>query len=119
MITVVDGDHQRAARSGTDVPGGMAWFGPLRVILKDTTPTRSPARPFSSRPANTPSSMAVQLDPSGGSPVVVITGHDGIALLNRMPGGHGVACYYASGSFTVTASVAGGKAATLSLTVTG
>ena len=60
--------------------------------------------------------MAVQMDPSGATPVTVNTDAGGIATLNRMQG-YGVSCYYNQGPFTVIASVPGGAQTVFSLTV--
>lgn len=117
IVTIVSGDGQQVARSGTGVPGGTAMFSPMQVAVRDAqgNPLRSTAVQWS---ASGPGALAVQLDPSGGSPVVVATDSNGMSILDRMPGNWSVYCYYATGSFTVTASVQGGGSATFHGTVT-
>jgi hypothetical protein len=65
-----------------------------------------------------PSQLAVQIDPSGGTPAVVPTDGNGMSILKRMPGGRSVYCYYSTGTFSVTAAVRGGGSATFHGTVT-
>jgi hypothetical protein len=118
IVTIVFGDGQQVARSGDDVPGGMAMFAAMKVAVRDAqgNPLRGAAVEWST---SSPRNMAAQLDPLGASSVIVATDSDGMSLLEKMPGDRSVYCYYASGPFTVTASVPGGGSATFHETVTG
>ena len=115
-VAIVSGDGQRVGRTGSKVPGGMAYFGPLAVVVR--TPDGRPIRDAQVNwaPGAHPQVMAVQLDP-GGTATVTLTGPDGIATLDLVQG-RGARCYYAAGDFQVVASVRGGGSATFSMTVT-
>jgi hypothetical protein len=113
-VTIVSGDHQSVPRTGFSIPGGSADFGPLQVLVK-----AADGRPVANVPVSFnkgSGSMAVQIDPSGATPVAVNTDGNGVATLNRMQG-YGVTCYYDQGPFTVTATVPGGAQTVFSLTV--
>lgn len=115
-LSVVSGDGQQAARTGGEVPGGTAMFAPMQVFVRDALGNPLPG--IDVQWAGNGGGMAVQVDPSGGSPAVVTSDANGMSVLARMPGGRSVYCYYGTGSFTVTASVPGSDSATFHGTVT-
>jgi hypothetical protein len=112
VVTIVAGDGQRVGRSGMN-----AMFAPMQVAVKDAQGHPLPGVDVSWMPSG-PGEMAVQVDPSGASPEVIPTDANGMSILNQMPGGYSVYAYYATGSFTVVASVLGGGSATFNGTVT-
>ena len=115
-VTIVSGNHQSVPRTGLSIPGGTANFAPLQVLVKSADGRPVPNAPVSFNKGSGSGSMAVQMDPSGATPVTVNTDGNGIATLNRMQG-YGVSCYYDQGPFTVTATVPGGAQTIFSLTV--
>jgi hypothetical protein len=103
-IAVIAGDGQRVARAGTDPPGGLAAFEPLRVLVGDGAGAGLPGVTVTFEAQAGASSLIAQIDPSGRPSVTRTTGPDGMAMLDAMPGGHSVMAYYGDGAFTVTAT---------------
>ncbi|GFN31700.1 hypothetical protein [Paenibacillus xylaniclasticus] len=107
-VNIVEGNKQTVGRSPErGIPSGVAKFAPLKVQVVDAHGVPIPNALVNFSPGNHPSSMAVQLHPSGASPVTVLSDAQGIAVLNAMSSS-GAWAYYATGTFNVTASVAGG-----------
>jgi hypothetical protein len=118
-VAVVSGDGQQIGRAGDEVPGGIATFAPLSVMVKDPNGILIPNAEVNWAQGAAPSEMAVQLDPSGAAGKVTFTGADGVTTLDSFADGSSVYCYYATGAFQVVASVSGGAvAATFNLAVT-
>jgi hypothetical protein len=113
--TILAGNNQSVARTGSDVPGGIATFAPLqvKVLNPDGTPASGVQVGFQ---ANSPQAMAVMLDFEADNRTVVYTDANGIATAN-MREGNGMDACYASGSFTVVASTGGGGQVTFNETV--
>ncbi len=112
---IVSGNNQMVERSGNSVPGGVATFGPLTVMV-----TNSAGKPVSGIQVNftctAPSpAIACQLNPGGGGGVSATTNAQGLAVLNQM-GGNSVSVYYGGGAMTVSAT--GNSFAAVSFTLT-
>ena len=102
-------------RSGNSVPGGVATFGPLTVMV-----TTAAGKPVSGVTVNfvcTPASPAIacQLNPGGGGGVPATTNAHGHAVLNQM-GGNSVSVYYGGGPVTI--NVTGNSFAGVAFTLT-
>jgi hypothetical protein len=106
--TIVAGNNQSVARTGTQDPGGDANFAPLQVKVLNSNGTPASGVNVGFQVGSTPSGMACDLNPDGAKSTVVTTDANGIATLNRLYG-VSVVCYYASGPFTVLASTTGGS----------
>jgi hypothetical protein len=85
-VTIVSGNNQTRARTGSTVPGGTATFGPLTVLVSDTA-----GKPVSGARvdwvcAGPSGAQACQLSPSGGASALTTTDSQGHATLNQMGG---------------------------------
>jgi hypothetical protein len=96
--TIVSGDNQSVARSGSRVPGGEAVFGPIRILLKDTEGRLAPDVRVKFEAVG-PGAMMVQLS-SEGDAATVISDAEGVATLDLM-GGNGMVCSRGTGEFKV------------------
>ena len=103
QFVIAAGDGQSVVRQGNQVPGGMARFGALQVIVKNAMNTRLAGEPVLFSVGTRPAMMAVQFDGSGSSSVTVGTNQDGIATLG------GLTCYYDQGPFSIIAGAGGGQ----------
>jgi hypothetical protein len=99
IVTIVSGDHQSATRSGNAVPGGIASFGPLTVLVTNLA-GRPAAGVRVNFVCNAPGQMACQLQPAGGASAFGISDAQGHVVLNQM-GGQSVSVYYAGGPFGI------------------
>lgn len=113
-MELVSGDGQFRPRVATQFGVDMAQFDPLvvRLTTSDGAPLAAAEVTFTS---TQPAAMAVQMEPSGASPSVVVTDAQGYARADKMSG-HSVYAYYADGPFTVTASY-GSASQTFALSV--
>jgi hypothetical protein len=100
-VTILAGNNQTVARTGSAVPGGIATFAPLQVKVLD--PNGTPASGVEVAFACTfiPQGMVVQIDGLAGlgAALVVTTDANGIATLSSM------SASYASGGITVGANL--------------
>jgi hypothetical protein len=102
-VKIVSGNNQMVERSGSAVPGGIATFGPLTVMV-----TNAAGKPLSGVTVDftcsAPSpAIACQLNPGGGGGVPETTNAQGLAVLNMM-GGNSASVYYGGGAITVNAT---------------
>ncbi len=103
VVAIVSGNNQSAARTGSTVPGGVATFAPLEVLVSDTA-----GKPVSDARvdwvcAGASAAQECQLTTAGASSASSTTDAAGHAILNQM-GGKSACTYYANGPATVTAS---------------
>ncbi len=117
QLTVVSGNNQSVARTGTEVPGGIATFRPIsvKVTAPDGTPVVRGQVTFQCQVSG---NMACQLTPGGEDygTVWIMTDSNGVAELNAMNGSMNV--YYAAGAFTMKVSYGSIASMTLHFTVT-
>jgi hypothetical protein len=113
-VVMLSGDGQTASRQGMMVPGGMARFGPLQVLVLNGQGAPVPGTPVTFAAANHAGAMAVQLQPAGYSTLTVNTGADGVATLDAMSG-DSVLVYYQDGPFSIVASAPGADPVTFNL----
>ena len=107
--TIVAGNNQSVARTGTQDPGGDANFAPLQVKVLNANGTPASGVQVGFQVGSAPPGMDVQFYPAGGGgTALVTTDANGIATLNYM-GGKSMVCYYASGPFTIQAYTTGGS----------
>jgi hypothetical protein len=115
VLKIVSGDKQSAQRTGTELPGGVATFGPLTVQVTDPA-----GKPLSgvrvSFICKQPAAMACQFTPAGGGGVTLTTDAAGNATLNQM-GGKSARAYYASGKMPIVVSGDNTNQVTFDLTV--
>lgn len=113
-LTIVSGN-------GVSQPTGgrTAHFPPLVVQVHDAQGRPAAGALVDFAAGQHPTAMAVQVDPSGAEPTTVVADGNGVATLAKLDAGRtGVLAYYATGPFTVVASVVGGGQATFSLVAT-
>lgn len=117
--SIEGGNDQRVVRSESSITGGTAVFAPLLVRVRDTFGNPVAGVEVRFMVGTKPSSMSVQIQPSGAStPVTTRTDASGIAKLALMPGGtSSVYAYYGDGTFSIVASVTSGPQFTFTGTV--
>ncbi len=96
--TIVSGDGQSVARSGTSVPGGIATFAPLSVKVVNASGAPAAGVNVLFDGSNN-GAMAVSLDPSGSASERVATDSNGMATVSFFD------AYYQQGAFAVTVDV--------------
>lgn len=94
-VSLVSGDGQRlpCCRS----------FAPLMVLVRDSAGQPLAGVGVTFRAVGVPGRMTVQLEPTGGDVALVPTDANGVAALNRMPGGSSMSIEWATGAFQVEA----------------
>jgi|GEM_PF-1113142 len=118
MVKIVSGDGQTEPRKPEPgIDGGTASFAPLVVLIRDKNGNAMAGVDVEFTPSRNNGGPYGEVDPSGVSPGVVKTDANGVATLNKLPGGYGVQFYYGTGPWTVTASVRGGGSAVIHGTV--
>jgi hypothetical protein len=118
QLAIVSGNNQSAARTGTEVAGGIASFAPIsvKITAPDGTPVTQGRVTFL---CHATGQSACQMSPGGGdyNGVWVMTDGNGVATLNGM-GNSSIHYYYGAGAFTVTISYGSIASVTVHLTVT-
>jgi hypothetical protein len=105
-LTIISGNNQSLPRENNNNNGlDIAKFAPMVVLVSDEHDRPIANAYVSLDPFEHPSGMAVQVDPSGAHPTLVLTDQDGIARFEKFYGGYSVFAYYAIGSFSVRVSV--------------
>jgi hypothetical protein len=115
-MVIISGDKQNVSRINVaNVPGGIAHFAPLQVLVTDRhdIPVGGTAVSFSV--TTHPPGMTVQIKQAEEGPVVIYTGIDGLATLNALQG-DSVHCYDSDGPLIVQAEAIG-KTLSFNLTV--
>ncbi|RYF47301.1 MAG: hypothetical protein EOO38_12425, partial [Cytophagaceae bacterium] len=99
-LTVLSGNNQAQPRL-SQLNGGpaTATFAPISVLVKDASGNTMPGQQVTFTPSG--KGMNVQMDPMGISPCIVISGDDGVAILNKM-NGNSMCISSADGPFTIS-----------------
>ena len=106
--TIIAGNNQIVARTGSQHPGGVATFAPLQVkVLNPHGQSASGVR-VDFTAVNIPPGMAVQFTPNTLGGTFAVTDANGIATLNQM-NGNSMQCFNASGWFTIEVNTIGGS----------
>ena len=107
-VTVTSGSGQAVRKEGVEVPGGMAWFAPFSVVVKNAGGGPIPGVPvtFDQVPGTR---IACMFSRMGAVTLVVRTDADGRASVNGY-GGKSMRCYGPSSKFQIEASAEGAKA---------
>lgn len=124
-LVAVAGDNQSRPRTGREVPGGIASFGPMAVRLTAPDGTPVPNAPIQfacekpTRYWDPHDDFACQFTPSGAEngTMTLYTDANGVATLNRM-GGSSLNFYYNTGRHWVRATYGNIAAYTLHFSVT-
>lgn len=115
VATIVSGDNQSVARTGTTVMGGEAVFAPVKVRLAEVSGNVVPGTPIAFE-AIGPGSMSIRLGPGGLATTEVTTDADGIATLDLV-GGAGMVCRGRAGEFKVVVTPPRTKSVVIHATV--
>jgi hypothetical protein len=99
--TIVSGDNQSVARTGSRVPGGEAAFAPVRILLQDTHGQVAPGVRVRFEAIGT-GSMSVRIS-SEGSTAEAVSDAAGIVTLDQM-GGFSAVCSGRDGEFKIIAT---------------
>jgi len=113
-LSIISGNNQKLAR----MSDGAAKFAPMAVLVSNEHDQPIANAYVSLDALEHPSGMAVQVDPSGGHPTLLQTDQDGIATFQKFYGGYSVLAYYATGPFSVGASVQDGPTVSFNCEVT-
>ena len=95
VMTIVSGDKQSVQRSGEQVPGGIANFGAMSVVVKDKAGKPVPGVRVNFQCGPKPNAMACQMDDNSS---VGNTDANGVRTLKS------VRAYYASGKMPIVVS---------------
>jgi hypothetical protein len=114
--TIISGDNQSVARSGSGPRGGEATFAPVKVRLAEASGAPVPGTPIAFEAIGT-GSMSIRLDPGGLATIEVTTDADGIATLDRV-GGASMVALGRTGEFKVVVTPPRTKSIMIHATVT-
>jgi hypothetical protein len=114
--TIIAGNNQSVARTGSQYPGGIATFAPLQVKVLNANGQQASGVQVGFKAVNTPQGMGVQFTPSTLGGTFVITDANGIGTVNQL-NGNSMQCFNGSGPFTIAVYTTGGGQITFNETV--